>query len=504
MDKLLVCGSRQAGRLPARAAAVVATLFMAAIFMLSCDDNTEDVGQTLTDDMDEVNITTDTFVVTTRSILADSVLSRNTIGYLGRVKDPECGAYITGDFMAQFNVLEDYQMFPEEDSVTSRNEQGEVIADSCELRLFCTNYFGDSLAVMKVTLMEMSKPMEEGVMYYSNFDPEAEGYVREDGIHKNKTYTIYDQRMTEEYRDTASYSTNIHIKLNDEYTDANGETYDNYGTYLMRTYYAHPEYYKNFYTFIHHVCPGFFVKTKEGIGSMAYIETSRINVYMHFISDSDTVNTYIPFSGTEEVLQTTTITNDDEVLGELVDDNTCTYVKAPAGIFTEMTLPVEEIMEGHENDTLNTAKIVLQRINNTIQGEYTLDTPSALLLVPKDSMYSFFENEEIIDNEMSFLATNSSSSYSLSGDDNEDNTYTFNNVSEMVVRMMDIKNSGRASDDWNKAVIIPVTTTSNSSGTIVKIVHDMSLASTKLVGGSDNRYDDILVTVIYSKFSPTD
>ena len=483
---------------------LLAVIALTAIFILACDDNTEDVGQSLTDYMDEVNITTDTFVVTSRSILADSVLSRNTIGYLGKVKDPETGAYITGDFMAQFNVLEDYQMFPDEDSVTSRNELGEVVADSCELRLFCTNYFGDSTAIMKVTVMEMATPMEEGVKYYSNFDPEEEGLIREDGMHKNKVYSIYDQRVTEEERDTGSYSTNIQIKLDDEYTDVNGNTYDNYGTYLMRTYYSNPDYYYNFYRFIHHVCPGFYIKTKEGIGSMAYIETSRINVFLHFISDGDTVNTYIPFSGTEEVLQTTNITNDDDRLQELVDDQTCTYLKTPAGIFTELTLPVEEIMEGHENDTLNTAKIVLTRINNTVQGEYTLDTPSALLLVPKDSMYTFFENEEIIDNVTAFLATNASSDYSLSGSDNEDNTYTFNNVSELVVQMMENKNNGVASEDWNKAVVIPVTTTSNSSGSIVKIVHDMSLSQTKLVGGEDNQKDDILVTVIYSKFSPND
>lgn len=481
-----------------------AVIALTAIFILACDDNTEDVGQSLTDYMDEVNITTDTFVVTSRSILADSVLSRNTIGYLGKVKDPETGAYITGDFMAQFNVLEDYEMFPDEDSVTSRNELGEVVADSCELRLFCTNYFGDSTAIMKVTVMEMATPMEEGVKYYSNFDPEEEGMIREDGMHKNKVYSIYDQRVTEEERDTGSYSTNIQIKLDDEYTDVNGNTYDNYGTYLMRTYYSNPDYYYNFYRFIHHVCPGFYIKTKEGIGSMAYIETSRINVFLHFISDGDTVNTYIPFSGTEEVLQTTNITNDDDRLQELADDQTCTYLKTPAGIFTELTLPVEEIMDGHENDTLNTAKIVLTRINNTVQGEYTLDTPSALLLVPKDSMYTFFENEEIIDNVTAFLATNASSDYSLSGSDNEDNTYTFNNVSELVVQMMENKNNGVASEDWNKAVIIPVTTTSNSSGSIVKIVHDMSLSQTKLVGGEDNQKDDILVTVIYSKFSPND
>lgn len=481
---------------------LLAAIALLAVCFISCDDTTDEVGQSLTDSMDQVNVTTDTFTVTTRSIMADSVYSRNTVGYLGRVKDPESGIYITGDFMTQFNVLEDYMMFPLESDIISRDENGDAICDSCELRLFCDQYFGDSLATMKVTAMEMSKPMEEGVMYYSNFDPEAEGYIREDGINKSKVYAIYDQRITQLYRDSGYYTTNIYIQLNDPYTDKNNVTYNNFGTYLMRMYHEHPEYYHNFYTFTHNVFPGFYVKTEEGIGSMAYIDVSRINAYFNFVSDGDTSTTYIPFSGTEEVLQTTHISNSTDKLQDLADDNTCTYLKTPAGIFTEMTLPVEDIMSGHENDTLNTAKIVLTRYNNTIQGTYTLDTPSALLMVQKDSLYTFFENGEIIDDVESFLATNSSSSYTLNGSSNVDNTYTFNNISSLITHMYDLKTEGRAGDNWNKVVIVPVTLTTNSSGTITKIVHDMSMTSTRLVGGSENRYDDILITVIYSKFSP--
>lgn len=477
------------------------SIVLFALCMVSCDDTTETIGQSLTDDLDKVNITTDTFIVTTRSFMVDSVYSRSTTGYLGKVKDPESGVYITSDFMTQFNVLEDYMMFPLESDIVSRNEDGEAICDSCELRLFCSNFFGDSLATMKVTVMEMDKPMEEGVMYYSNFDPEAEGYIREDGYQKNKVYAIYDQRVTQLERDSGYYSTCIHIPLNDPYTDKNGVTYNNIGTYLMRMYHENPEYYYNSYRFIHNVLPGFYIKTKEGIGSMAYIDVSRINVFFDFNNDGDTVTTYIPFSGTEEVLQTMKITNDTEKLKKLAADNTCTYLKTPGGIFTEMTLPAEEIVSGHENDTLNTAKIVLTRYNNTVQGEYTLDIPSALLMVQKDSLFNFFENSEIIDNVESFLATNPSSSYTLSGSGNEDNTYTFNNVSSLITHMMDLKNSGMASDDWNKVVIVPVKMTTNSSGSIVKIVNDMSMTSTKLVGGSANRYDDIEITVIYSKFS---
>ena len=45
----------------------------------------------------------------------------------------------------------------------------------------------------------------------------------------------------------------------------------------------------------------------------------------------------------------------------LREDNTCTYLKTPAGIFTEVTLPVDEISTSHSTDSLLTAKIVFQR-----------------------------------------------------------------------------------------------------------------------------------------------
>lgn len=476
-------------------------LHLSFFTLTSCDDNTEGIGQSLTDNLDQVTVYNDTFVVTTQSLLVDSVLSRNVTGYLGKIRDPETGAYITGHFMTQFNVLEDYMMFPLESDILSRGDNGTAICDSVELRLFCTSYFGDSLATMKVTALEMDHPMEEGVAYYSNFDPEAEGYIRQDGIAKNRVYAIYDERVSQEQRDSDNYTTNIQILLNDPYTDKEGNTWNNLGTYFMHMYYDHPEYFHNSYAFIHNVFPGFYIKTKEGLGSMAYVNMSRINCYLTFDNDGDTTTTYIPFSGTEEVLQTTTITNDDATLRSLAADNTCTYLKTPAGIFTEMTLPVEEIIAGHENDTLNTAKVVLTRYNNTVQSTYSLDTPSALLMVQKDSLISFFENGDIIDNTGTFLATNNSSSYTLNGSYNYDNTYTFNNISSLINRLYDLKQSGLAGDEWNKVVIVPVQLTYNSSGSITKIVHDMSMTSTKLVGGSANRLDDIVITVIYSSFA---
>lgn len=470
---------------------------MSCITIASCDDTTDSIGNSLTDNMDMLKVTTDTFNVTTRSIVADSVLSRSTTGYLGKIRDIETGNYITGDFMAQFSTLENYKL-PEKDSIVSLQD-GEVIADSCSIRLFYTDYYGDSLAIMNITAYEMNEPMKEGVKYYSNFDPIAEGLIRNDGMKVNKTYTLTDLSISDEDRaDESSYTPNIKINLNKPYTDKNGVTYNNYGTYIMRMYYEDPDRFKNSYNFIHEVCPGFYFKTNDGIGSMAYITVSQLNIYFRYLNDSTYVGT-TSFSATEEVLQTTNISNDKQNIADLANDNTCTYLKTPAGIFTEITLPVDEITENHSNDTINTAKISLTRINNNTHDEYSLSAPSTLLMIPKDSLYTFFENGDNVDYKKSFIAIYSSST----------NQYTFNNISGMITYMADIKKKGLAENsnwlnehpDWNRVVVIPVSVTTNSSSQIVKIVHDMSLTSTKLVGGSENPYEPIKINVIYSKFN---
>jgi hypothetical protein len=470
---------------------------MSCITIASCDDTTDSIGNSLTDNMDMLKVTTDTFNVATRSIVADSVLSRSTTGYLGKIRDIETGNYITGDFMAQFSTLENYKL-PEKDSIVSLQD-GEVIADSCSIRLFYTDYYGDSLAIMNITAYEMNEPMKEGVKYYSNFDPIAEGLIRNDGMKVNKTYTLTDLSISDEDRaDESSYTPNIKINLNKPYTDKNGVTYNNYGTYIMRMYYEDPDRFKNSYNFIHEVCPGFYFKTNDGIGSMAYITVSQLNIYFRYLNDSTYVGT-TSFSATEEVLQTTNISNDKQNIADLANDNTCTYLKTPAGIFTEITLPVDEITENHSNDTINTAKISLTRINNNTHDEYSLSAPSTLLMIPKDSLYTFFENGDNVDYKKSFIAIYSSST----------NQYTFNNISGMITYMADIKKKGLAENsnwlnehpDWNRVVVIPVSVTTNSSSQIVKIVHDMSLTSTKLVGGSENPYEPIKINVIYSKFN---
>ena len=94
------------------------------------------------------------------------------------------------------------------------------------------------------------------------------------------------------------------------------------------------------------------------------------------------------FAATPEVLQNTYVENDG--LAELIEHDTqCTYLKTPAGVFTEITLPVNEIYQGHLNDSISQAQFSLYRYNAANQ-ESAFEVPQTLLLVRKQDMYTFF------------------------------------------------------------------------------------------------------------------
>lgn len=484
---------------------LLTVLVIAALTFAACDETTEGIGGSITNKIDNINISNSAFNVITKSIVADSVLSRNNTGLIGKMKDPETGNYVKGDYMTQLSVLPTFSV-DTLDYIKQANN-GSIEADSCYLLVSYNASYGDTIAPMKVTAYEMTKPMAEDKEYYSNYDAfkVKEGWVSENNQHWSSNYNL----------SNTSDVKNFKIYLNKKYTK-DGKTYKNYGSYIMQTYAEHPEYFKTNFKFLHNVCPGFYIKNVGGTGNMAKIWNTELIFYW---TRKKTINTdstavsigYNRFDGTEEVLQLNKIENDTENLKKLAskDQEKCTYLKSPAGIFTEVTLPIVDIMKGHEKDTLNTATISFPRLNNENEDNpYNFATPSTILMVQKDSLQSFFEKSKLADSRTSYTA-----SYSSTG--TYKNAYTFQNIANLVSAMY--KNKGKG-ENWNKVVLVPVnviTTTQGYTTVISKINHDMSLASTRLIVGTDDPNKDyttdektgkkvasgpIRIKVIYSKF----
>lgn len=472
-------------------------LIAAVLFMASCDDTTDNIGHSVTNRIDGLSISDSVFNVTTESMGNYSVLSNSRQGIVGMMKDPETDSYVTADYMAQFSSMPNFALDTLE-YIRAANEKDSLRADSCYILINYQTTYGDTLAPMNVTAYEMSKPMEEGQKYYTDFDPIANGYVDTENAYKvNTTYSLKKKYFK--------------IYLNGEYTAKDGTKYDNYGTYIMHTRMNHPEYFKNNYQFVHNVCPGFYIKHESGVGNMVKVYTTQLVFHWKRQKEvetstgkKDSLNTYsYSFFGTEEVLQTNRIVNSPKRLEEMVADNSCTYIKSPAGIITVATLPVDDILKGHEKDTLSMVSVTFPKINNQTDNDYAFETPYNVLMIPVDSLTSFFENRKVTDYRISYSSTfnTSSSSYTK-------NAYTFPNISNLVTAMGKIPTTERSAN-WNKVAILPVDIdyiTRDNYQYVNTITHEMGLSSVRLVKGEDT-YDEqhkptgsIQAKVIYSKF----
>ncbi len=479
---------------------------LASIFA-SCDDNTDELGYSITNPTDRMVIDYGTFNVNSETVKLDNIISRSSTGNIGKIKDSETGSYITCNFLGQVYSMES-NTFPQKDSLILTN--GEIIADSCKLYVYYTTYTGDSTVSMKCKFQELAKPLSESETYNVDFKPTYEnGYLRKNGMTSSTVYSLVDNSIDDKTRQSNHYK-NFNILLNNEYTDVNGKKYNNYGTYILNKYYepGGSKNFKNSYSFIHNICPGFYLEHTGGIGCMANISYTKLIVYIRFLENKSICNGQLVFGGTEEVLQKTNISQDQEIIDKMKDDESHTYLKTPAGLYTQITIPVDSVFKGHDSDTLNTANMFISRENNTqATSSYTLPIPQKVILLPTDSVENFFANQKVADNRSSYTTSYSSAT----------NGYTFSNISSMMRMMKDAKTKYMATHqgttdeqfetlfpNWNKAVIIPVTISYitdpyTKEETVTRVTHNMSITSTKLVGGKDNP-DAIKINCIYSKF----
>lgn len=460
----------------------------------ACDDETGNIGISVMPSTDQTTTSQALFPVPTTTIETDSMVAYTSTCHLGRVTDPETGATTTADFMAQFATLEDDNL-PALSAM--HKEDGQVVADSILLNLYIQSYYGDSINSMKMGVYELDSAniLPEGQKFYTDVDPAPYLNPRPDAIRRETSFAVTDLSVEDTVRFKSSYSKNIRVKLPTDY-----------GTRILRKYYSNPEYFHNSYSFIRNVCPGFYFKTLSGNGTMVDIDITTLTVYFRFTAGDSTYVGIKRVAATGEVIQCNSFQNKD--LTPLLQATDYTFVKAPVALATELTLPVDSIFQNHQSDSINSARIVFSRYNNGVSNAYSLPTPQQLLMLPKEKMYSYFEDREVPDGTTSYTAT-FSSSY---------NSYTFSNIAPLLTYLRSYRNREAgvsdsdtealrqskintwmaAHPDWNKMVLIPVTTALNSQSQIIDVYPDMSLSSVKLVGSDSN---PVTITVVYSSFN---
>jgi hypothetical protein len=470
--------------------------FIAVLFLISCDADTSGLGGSLTPQGDVMTVINDSCFATSRTIkAADSLIIMTSQCNLGRFTEEVSGSTIESAYLTQLNCMENLQLADSVYGIGSFvfpqwfiDKVGDQKPYYAQLKLYYTSFFGDPANPIKIEVFPLNTMIDPETRYYPDVDPSLFCDLQAGPI-ASVTVSGLNMQDSDSLRSLAGYYPSITIPLPDSLAGTILESYYNPAT---RHYFADSR------SFMENLCKGFYIRCTQGDGTMFYISRSIMSVnfkYIGFDDDDEPImeSRMVEFQGNSEVLQLNSIkwTGLD---GQLAD-NSCTWIRGPFGLLTEITLPVDQM---RDNDyVLNAAQL---RISTAVtpSSKYKPTIPSLLLLIRKDKLNEFFAKNNMTDKVESFVAPYSS----------KYGTYTYENIAAMIEKMYSDRadwidqNGGdnaayeQARPDWNKVLLVPVSANADSRNTAISYNVDIMLRQVKLIGGDT----PIKIKTIRSKF----
>jgi hypothetical protein len=341
------------------------------------------------------------------------------------------------------------------------------------LKLYYSSFFGDSSNTIKIEVFALDSMINVNDRYYPSLDPSIFCNTSAQPL-ASTTVSAWNYQDSDSLRKTTNYYPSITVALPDSIAKMILEAYSDPAT---RHYFADSE------SFMQNLIKGFYVRCSQGDGTILYIDRTVLEVNFKYISyeksDPKMESLMAEFPGNSEVLQLNCFNWSG--LDSQLSDSSCTWIRSPFGLLTEITLPIDEMRD--DEHVLNSAMLRLSTAV-TPSNRFKPSVPPTLLLIRKGKLREFFNRNQTVDNVESFVATYSS----------KYGTYTFNNISAMVEKIYSDPDS--SDPDWNKVVLIPVTATVDSKRTAISYGLDIKMRQVKLVGGNT----PIKIKTIRTKF----
>jgi hypothetical protein len=402
---------------------LIALCSLTASFALgACDDNLTMVGTTIQPPGDRITVYSDTFQMSASTVKLDSVYAKTTNCMLGEMYDPVYGT-IKADFLCQFYCEDGFKF-------ANTPYNGKIDSIDLLIRYAINSYggvsaYGDTLAPMQVSVFPINRPLKKN--FYTNDDPEKYCDNKPLGV---SAYTAYDMTVSDSIRSLLTYSPSIRVKLplelGQKFYD---ETVNNPSTFASQT--AFNEFF-----------PGLYVTSTFGSGSLIATYGEEIAIRISYTcAEKDSqgqdslVSRYQWFLSSKDVIQINRYKNDR--INQLLDDNpTHTYIKTPSGVCTKLVIPTTEISKkvDVQDRFINGFTLNLKYLPAD-EWDYAYRPPLYLLLLPEDSVTTFFENASVENYETSFISYDGTytSSYSVNtGYSSGTRTYSFGNISSLL------------------------------------------------------------------------
>lgn len=434
---------------------LIITILM--VVFISCDDDLNKIGNSILPEGDDIFVYVDTVAITARTVsLEDSVYAKSQAGLLGNYVDPVFGN-IKSDYLSELYCPENTEFPPKTLSI-----------DSTFLEVISDQYLGDSIAPFGIAAYRATQPLTAN--FFTNIDPKkycdmtqplGQGIFTVISAPNNSGQRTYSLRLKKD----------MGQEFYDEWVNSEGATFKDSDSF------------RKFFK-------GMYLTSTFGSGTMISASTTIFKVYLKYngrnVADTeDSVRVGVfRMAFTPEVIQLNHIQNKNpDYL--FTNNDTRTYMKSPAGVCTELTIPLAEIIKkaeetGKKNNKLNAANFKLKGFTEE-EEKTNLGRPSTLLFINKDSLTNFFSdrNKNRPDAKTSFVMERSSTTNIYNFVYGNIAGSTVNNIANLINHYMDYY-KGKDNIPDLKYLVIPVsaktqssTTSSGSSVTIYTNVYNL-------------------------------
>lgn len=451
---------------------------LSILSFLSCDDDSRTVGTSIRPNTDAIDVKADTVSLQAKTVPMDSIYLRTIYGLVGDYHEPLFGS-TKADYLCE--------LYCDSASFKAGNDRNTIRIDSVRFNITFFNFVGDSISPMDISVYKVNKPLKR--INYTNINP-SEYYSSQD-IVGQQSFSIHNLAKS------STGGRTISTPLNKELGEFFLKTWKEEPNVL-----AKPDNLKKRF-------PGFYITSRFGKGTLINVDYSIFDIHYSYLGktkDAKRDSTYhaiFSLSVTPEVIQMNHVENKNpELLNK--DNADRTYIKSPAGVCTQISIPLKEILNKKNNLIINSAKFSLTG-NTPLESVSKLPRPSRLLFINKDSLNTFFIERKLPDSKSSYILTNSNLLNINTSKGKESNKYTFSssdpssigNIAPLINHYAELKAKGTAVPDVLNYMLIPIDIETNDLGYVSNIYNSMTPASAIL--RTDPKY--MKLSLIFSKYN---
>ncbi|WP_296120282.1 DUF4270 family protein [uncultured Porphyromonas sp.] len=414
------------------------------LLLVSCEDRSNTLGVGMMPDYTQFKSFDTTFDLSYRTISADMKDSGSSAsgtqynrmyvssnyGYIGRIPNQEFGGIET-EYLTQMYCPEGFLF---------RDQPVDNRIDSAFLTLYYDGYSGYGKDLVEVTAYRLDRPLPGNSKY--SLESISDYYTR--GVSKELGRASFMAVTGTPHEGKGTWvRVPIAREIGQDFYDKSVA-----GSEVFRSQAAFDQYF-----------PGVYFRVSAGTGSVIRVVRTALTFcyrkeQMLKRRSTGKVDSlaYVPaiqeLSHTNEVPQLSRFANMG--LSELMAPGSdYAYVKSPAGVLAEITIPTREIKKKLDEAPKGSVRVLASAPfsisgENRQLSEYQLVYPTSLVLMPRDSVAHFFESE-LTDADSPF--TTYVSRQAIQGS----STYTFGNISALISKHIEKK-----PDEDLRVVVVPV------------------------------------------------